>query len=181
MRIIFTLILLTAASSLTAQTSAPLDFMNYTQRTTFANNNLFKDSLANKKWFFSTYSGISTGFILSKGGNANYFSAPVALQLNRRLNNNLYAFAAASVAPTFVNFSNVFLSADLNKANPNNSFLKSNSLGLYTRADLGLVYINDAKTFSISGSIGIERSSYPVFPRRRINTPEQNTAVYPKQ
>jgi hypothetical protein len=32
---------------------------------------------------------------------------------------------------------------------------------MYSAASLGLIYINDARTFSISGSISVERSNYP--------------------
>ncbi|MEJ7680097.1 MAG: hypothetical protein WKG06_20000 [Segetibacter sp.] len=45
--------------------------------------------------------------------------------------------------------------------NSNSSF-KSSALGIYSRAELGLQYINDERTFSISGSVGVERSSFPM-------------------
>lgn len=98
-------------------------------------------------------------FFFFKGGNATIFSAPLGLQLNRRLNNNLFAFAGVSAAPSYVNFNSSFMNADFNKMNANSSF-KSSALGIYSRAELGLQYINDARTFSISGSIGVERSSF---------------------
>jgi hypothetical protein len=180
MRIIFTLFVLIFATSLKAQI-VPLSFMDYTQRAAYANHHQFKDSIANKKWFLTSYSGISTSFVFYKGGNATLLSAPLGLQLNKRLNNNLYAFAGVSAAPAYINFNNAFLSANINKANPNNSFIKGNNFGIYSRADLGLTYVNDAKTFSISGSIGVERSSYPLFQYNQINTTKQNPAVYPKK
>ncbi|HEY2726871.1 MAG TPA: hypothetical protein VGI61_06835 [Parafilimonas sp.] len=155
--------------------------MDYTQRAAFASHNHFKDNVANKKWFLTTYSAISTDFVFYKNGNATVLSAPVGLQLNRTLNKNLYAFAGVSAAPAYINFNDAFLSANINKTNSNNSFLKSNNFGMYSRVDLGLTYINDAKTFSISGSVGIERSSYPLFPYNQINTTKQNTIVYPKK
>jgi len=37
------------------------------------------------------------------------------------------------------------------------------SFGINSRVDIGLMYINDARTFSISGSIGVERAAYPVY------------------
>jgi hypothetical protein len=52
----------------------------------------------------SKYTGISTSFSFFKGGNATIVSAPLGLQLNRRLNNNLFAFAGVSAAPSYVNF-----------------------------------------------------------------------------
>lgn len=175
------LIVLIAATSAKAQT-VPLSFMDYTHRVPFANQYHVKDSAANKKWFLSSYTGISTSFVFYRGGNATIVSAPVGLQLNRRLNNNLYAFASVSAAPAYINFNNAFLSADINKTNPNNSFIRSNSFGMYSRADIGLMYVNDAKTFSISGSIGIEQSNFPVFPYKQLNaTPKQNPVNYNRQ
>jgi hypothetical protein len=126
------------------------------------NNSHHQDSLSAPKWFFSSYRGLSTSVILYKGGNASMFSAPMGLQLNRRLNNNLYAFANVSVAASYLNINPSYLSG-LNKNFTNNAF-NQNSFGLYPAASLGLMYINDAKTFSISGSISAERSMYPVLP-----------------
>ena len=105
---------------------------------------------------------MSTSFIFYRGNNAIIFSSPVGLQLNRRLNNNLYAFAGVSAAPAYINFNNAFLNTDINKTNSNN-FSKANNFGMYSRAEIGLMYVNDAKTFSISGSIGIEKTNYPSY------------------
>jgi hypothetical protein len=164
-------------SSFAVKAQAPLRFsvMDYLQRGSFGNNNYPTDSTPGKKWVLSTYSSISTGYTFFNGGNAFFVSAPIGLQLNRRLTNNLYAFAGVSVAPAYVNFNSSFMSANINKMYPNNSFLRSSNFGGYARAEMGLMYINDAKTFSISGSIGIERSSSPVF----INHPVNNARLTP--
>ena len=179
-KMLFTIIVLIAATSLKAQTAVPLSFMDYTQCAAFANHNYGKDSIANKKWFLNSYSGISTSFIFYKGGNASFISAPIGLQLNRRLNNNLYAFASVSAAPAYINFNNAFLNTNINKANLSNSFIRSNHFSMYSRADIGLMYVNDAKTFSISGGICIEQSNYPVFPYNQVNTIKQNPVNYQK-
>jgi len=42
-------------------------------------------------------------------------------------------------------------------------YFHANNLGIYQSASLGVMYINDARTFSISGSIGIEKSVYPSY------------------
>jgi hypothetical protein len=102
-----------------------------------------------------------------KGGNASVFSAPMGLQLDRRLNNNLYAFANVTVAPSYISINPSYLSC-LNK-NLTNSPFNQNSFGLYPAASFGLMYINDAKTFSISGSISAERSMYPGVPYYPMN------------
>jgi hypothetical protein len=179
MRTILVLTLLISVVSLKAQTFLPGNFTDYTQRQSFAHNTVFKDSASEKKWCFNTYSGISTSFNFSRGGNSTVVSAPIGLQLNRRLNNNLYAFAAVAAAPAYINFNRSFLSADANKTWQNNSFLKSNSFGMYSRAELGLMYVNDARTFSISGSIGIESNNYPVFPYNPGNTSKINPLIAP--
>ncbi len=181
MRTMFVLVVLIFSVTLKAQTVLPVSFMDYRQRLSFANNIHFNDSASAKKWFLSNYSGISTSFSFFRGSNATVVAVPVGLQLNRRLNNNLYAFAGLSVAPSYISFNRSFLSANTSKFSQNNTFLKSNRFGMYSRAELGLMYVNDEKTFSISGSIGIEKSSYPVFPYQQINTIRQNPVVSPNR
>lgn len=161
---------LALAVTVDAQTFLPGGFIdnsyrgglrNNSYRGSLMNNIHVNDSAFKKKWFVSKYTGISTSFSFFTGGSATVFSAPLGLQLNRRLNNNLFAFTGVSVAPSYVNFNSSFMNADFNEMSANRSF-KSSALGIYSRAELGLQYINDDRTFSISGSIGVERSSYPV-------------------
>ncbi len=158
--ILIAFILFTA--NVKAQSFLPGYFPAHTQRANFANN-LPIDSLSSKKWSFSRYTGLYTSYIFFKGGNATIIAAPIGLQLNRRLNNNWYAFANVTVAPAYVNFNQSFLSSGINKNFQKNSF-QSSGLNIYSSASLGLQYINDAKTFSISGSISVEKSSYPMLP-----------------
>ena len=40
----------------------------------------------------------------------------------------------------------------------------ANTLGIYPGIHAGVMYVNDAKTFSISGSIGVSNTSYPFYP-----------------
>ena len=96
-------------------------------------------------------------------------AAPVALQLNRRLTNNLYAFANASIAPAYVSFNRSFVATDFNKIVRNKGFSNISNLDMWSSFSLGLQYVNDEKTFSISGSIGVERSSYPLLPYYSTN------------
>jgi hypothetical protein len=118
-------------------------------------------NMQDRKWFLTSYTGVGIGFNFFNGNTATILSAPVALQLNRRLNDNLYAFASVSAAPTYINFNRSFLSPGIIKSYPGNSF-KPGYLGLTSSVNLGLMYINDARTFSISGSIGVERGTYPM-------------------
>lgn len=175
MRVLILFTILVSSITVKAQTGLPISFMDYVQRTSFGNNNYTIASSANKKWFLNSYSGISTSLNFFNGGTATAVSVPVGLQLNRKLNENLYAFAAVSAAPAYINFNGSFLSNDFNKAYPDNSPFKSNSFGVYQRAELGLMYVNDAKTFSISGSVGVQRSSYPLLPYQQMNRTRQNT------
>ncbi|HLO81447.1 MAG TPA: hypothetical protein VK166_10830 [Chitinophagaceae bacterium] len=154
--------------SLKAESQLMYNGMNYTQRNTFSQFNAMSDSTtAKKKWSLNKYGGISVGYSFFNGGGASYFSAPVGLQLNRRLNDNLYAFAGVSAAPAYVNFPRSFVNTDIKKMNTNNLYM-------YSRFEAGLMYINDEKTFSISGSISVDRSNYPVYPYyNRTGLPKQ--------
>jgi hypothetical protein len=157
-----------------AQTHLPVSSINYTQWLPFPDYNQLTDSShSNSKWHFSKYVGISTGFSFFNGGSATVLSAPFGLQLNRQLNNNLFAFAGVSAGPSFFSFSRAFTDPLLNQSYPGINPSNTYGFGVTSRAELGLMYINDAKTFSISGSIGIERDSYPVYPSDRMNTKKQ--------
>ena len=171
MRKMFLFIIFISSLSVNAQTALSGNSTDTIQRGISANDANAIASKWDKKWSFSTFSSVSAGFTLFKGGNAMTMGVPLGLQLNRRLNNNLYAFTGVSAAPAFMSFNRSFLSADVNKFNPTNSYY--NSFGIYGRAEVGLMYVNDARTFSISGSFGVQRGSTPLF----INQPLRNSAV----
>ncbi len=176
MRLLFVFVLMMFVATLNAQLYSPYDSFNYIQRHVFANSLRLNDSIPNKKWFVSKYVGVSTSFSFYRGGSAAIVSAPLTLQLNRTLNNNLYAFANVSIAPSFVSFNNNnFLNTNI-KGMPNNSF-NANGFGMYSSASVGLMYVNDARTFSISGSISVERSSYPGMPYNQMNVMKPVTSL----
>lgn len=138
----------------------------------------FKDSgyiqhTQTKKWFVSSYSNIGVGIHFSNGNRATIVSAPVGLQLNRRLNDNLYAFTGVSLAPAYISFSRPPLSPGL-KSYTGNGF-KSNYFGMYPSVNMGLIYVNDARTFSVSGSISVQRSNDPMFLYSPANMQRINT------
>ncbi len=135
------------------------------------------DSARAKKWSVTKYSSISTSFMFFNGGSATMLSAPLGLQLNRKLNNNLYAFAGVAVAPSYVNFGRSFTKSNFSKAGQQNGMFNAASLGIYSRAELGLMYVNDEKTFSISGSIGVQRGSYPMMPYNQNQNPGVNPVI----
>jgi hypothetical protein len=116
-----------------------------------------------RNWQLSSFAGISGSYGFFNRTNAALISAPVTMQLSHQLNRNLYAFAAVTAAPAYSNFGNFFLNAPTNKFTSANMMSGVNRFGWYSRAEAGLFYINDEKTFSISGSIYMDRSSYPVY------------------
>ena len=170
MRFSLLIFILISAVSSDAQKTLPAGYVNTAHK-------IFLDSsLSDRKWFFTSRSGIGINFIVFNGGSATVVDAPVGLQLNRRLNNNFYAFAGVSAAPAYIYFNRAFLSPGVDKLYPANG-LKLNSLTWYSRADLGLMYINDARTFSVSGSIGVERSKNPIFLYRQRNGAGSNSFI----
>jgi hypothetical protein len=86
------------------------------------------------------------------------------VQINHPLNNNLISFAGISAAPVFFSFNHSFMDPGLNKSYPGPYQVNPYSFGMNSRVEMGLMYINDARTFSISGSIGVERGYYPGYP-----------------
>lgn len=126
---------------------------------------------SNQKWFVSKYAALSAGTAFYPGGNAFILSAPVGVQLNRQITNNVYAFAGVYAAPTFTSFNQSFLNPSYNKAYPG---LYSNpyNVGINPGVQMGLLYVNDAGTFSISGSVRFQRNtySYPVYSPPANNT-----------
>ena len=182
MRILLLILLSICFVSLKAQTQLPLGVMSYSQRSVFNNFNLLGDSNSlNKKWSFSKYVGVSSSFGFFNGGNTSVLSVPIGLQVNRRLTNNLYAFAGVSVAPSYFNSHRSFNDPGMYKVNPGFTQFSSKGFGTYSRVEGGLMYVNDERTFSISGSIGVERSNYPLYPSNRTNTLNQQAVIAPRQ
>jgi hypothetical protein len=128
------------------------------------NHGPVNDNLQNRKWYFSKYAGISAGFGYFYGGGGSYVAVPVGVQLNHPLNKNLTAFAGISAAPAFFSFNSAFVNPTASKYYPGSYLPNTYSFGMSSRVEMGLMYTNDEKTFSISGSIGVERNSYPIFP-----------------
>jgi hypothetical protein len=154
--ILFAAILISAGA---VQAQSPLSFgsMNGIQPAFSHFNQVADSNNLRKKWFVTKYAGISSGFVTFNGGSGTFLSAPVGLQLNRQLTNNVYAFGNVSVAPSFFHFNGSLYQPGINK---NNSFMNANNFGINPAAQMGLMYINNERTFSISGSIGVSRSSY---------------------
>ncbi len=173
MRIILAILASISFLSPKAQMHLPVSHLNYTPWLFSPDYNQIVDSShSDHKWHFSKYAGLSSGYGFFAGGTS-FLSAPVGLQLSRPLNKNLYAFAGISAAPVFFSFNRLLTDPALNPSYPGSNHSNTYGFGLNSRVEAGLMYVNDAKTFSISGSIGVDRVSYPVYPSNGMNTKKQ--------
>lgn len=151
--------------SVKAQTPLPFNGINHAPIGAYNQNKSISDTnIVQKKWSLYKYGGISASYGFFNGGNASIFSAPIGLQLNRRLNNNLYAFAGIAAAPAYINFNRSFINSDINKNHQGNTMFNSSGFTMYSKFEAGLMYINDDRTFSVSGSIGVYRNDFPGYP-----------------
>jgi hypothetical protein len=151
----------------------PVSHLNFTQwQPGLMHDQQATGTSLGRKWYLSKYAGITAGSIFYPGG-ASFLAVPVGLQLTRPLNANLYAFTGISAAPVIFNFNRLYTDPVKYPYYPGNNFPNGNGFGLNTRIEAGLMYINDAKTFSISGSVGIEKNNYPVYPPNRVPAKKQ--------
>jgi hypothetical protein len=153
-----------------AQTHLPVSGMNFTQWLPLPGYRPFADSShSDQRWYLYKYAGISSGAGYYAGGSLTFMSIPIGIQLNHQLTNNLFAFAGMSTSPAFYYINQLYSGPYINKSYPGNNMSNTYGFGMNSRVEIGLMYINDAKTFSISGSIGIDRSIYPLYPSNRTN------------
>ena len=159
--------------SVRAQSYLPAGNNNYPQQGDFNHYQVLNDSnRLQQNWSVSIYAGIATGFAFFNNGISAFLPASIGVQLNRRLTNNLYAFAGVSAAPAFFYFNRSFNNGDLHQNFMSTPQFNANGLGIYSGVHAGLMYVNDAKTFSISGSIGVSHNSYPFY-----SAPQRHSAV----
>ena len=126
-------------------------------------------SLDYAQWHLTKYAGLSAGSFFYPGNpNTSFLAVPIGLQLSHPLYKNLYAFAGISATPVLFSINRLYTAPY-----PGNPFPKGYGFGSNTKVEMGLMYINDAKTFSISGSFSVDRGSYPVYPSNRTNTKRQ--------
>jgi hypothetical protein len=174
MRILLVLFASIIVLSSKAQTSLPVSPLGYAQWRPSPASRLVPDSSnIGHKWQLSKYGGLSAGYLFFGGGGTSFLSAPLGLQLSRPLTNNIYAFAGVSAAPVLFSVDRLYTDPVTNPGfhsyNPSGAY----KFGYNSRVEMGLMYVNDAHTFSISGSVGVERGSYPVYPVYRTNSKKQ--------
>jgi hypothetical protein len=167
MKRLLTILLSTAILGANAQTHLPVNPLGWGYGLgawqPFMSVPSFDNSLTKSKWQLRPFASMSAGYVFFNGG-ISYLSAPVGIAIYHPLNTNWTAFGAATVAPVIFNVNRL---STLPINDPNHygyPFSGESGLGLTTGIQGGLIYTNDAKTFSISGSVQIERSSYPVYP-----------------
>jgi len=133
----------------------------------------FNVDVTKAKWQLKPFAGLTAGYMYFGGGSMSYVSAPVGLALLRPLNTNWTAYGAATLTPTFFNINSF---STLPAGDPNYRgypFPGGYGMALTPGIQGGLIYTNDAKTFSISGHVRFERNSYPIYPVEQ-RLPAQN-------
>ena len=165
MRQLFTIFFSMLILSATAQThlASPTWGYGFSPWTPVMSLPSFED--AKSKWQLKPFANLTAGYMYFNGNTSlSYVSAPVGLALFRPLNPNWTAYGAATITPTFFNINSF---STLPAHDPNYRgypFPGGYGVGLNPGIQGGLIYTNDAKTFSISGHVRIERNSYPIYP-----------------
>jgi hypothetical protein len=159
MRILLTVLVLMTFLLTRAQSHLPIDTWGpgYTQWQPFFPYPSTDSGSLRHHWQVRTFASLSAGYMFFKGGGMSYVSAPIGVIAFRPLTNNFTAFGSVSAAPVIFNFSSF----------PGNNVNRPYTVGVNARVEGGLIYTNDARTFSISGSVGVERGSYPAYPNNR--------------
>jgi hypothetical protein len=141
--------------------------LGYTPWQPFVPSVALGSSDLSKKWEVRPYAGLQAGYAFFHGG-VSYLSVPAGVALFHPLNKNISAFVAISAAPVAFTMNRLYTDPAAN-----GNFSRPYGLGLNAGVQAGLIYTNDAKTFSISGSVEMQRGSYPVYQPTRTNTKNQ--------
>jgi len=104
-----------------------------------------------QKWQVRPYASVQAGYAFFHGG-LSFLSVPAGVALIHPLNKNFSAFAGVSAAPVAFSIARLFTDPAANTSYPGN-FSRPYGFGLNAGVQAGLIYTNDAKTFSISGSV----------------------------
>jgi hypothetical protein len=169
MRILLSVLILTTCLSTKAQSYLPGHSLavGYAPWQPFVPSVALGNSDLNKKWEVRPYASLQMGYAFFHGG-VSYFSVPAGIALFHPLTNNITAFAGVSTAPVAFSMNRLYTDPAAN-----GNFSRPYGLGLNAGVQAGLIYTNDAKTFSISGSVELQRGSYPVYQPARPNTKNQ--------
>lgn len=157
MRPILTILALMAFLSTRAQSHLlPLSGWGYTPWQPFIPYSAITASSPNQGFQLRPFASVSAGYWFLNGG-MTYLSAPMGVVLYRPLNNNLTAFGSATISPTVIHASSLY---NMPLSNPSNNFT---GFGATAGVSGGMIFTNDAKTFSISAAVSVQRGSYPAY------------------
>ncbi len=172
MRILLSVLILTTFLSTKAQSFLPGQglALGYIPWQPFMPSIALGSSDLSKKWEVRPYASLQAGYAFFNGG-VSYLSAPAGVALFHPLNKNFTAYAGVSAAPVAFSMNRLYTDPAANGLYSGN--YSRYGLGLNAGVQAGLIYTNDAKTFSISGSVELQRSSYPVYQPARSNTKNQ--------
>ena len=129
--------------------------------------------MTKSKWLLRPFASLSAGYIFYNGGGTSYVAAPLGVALYHPLNPNWTAFGAVTASPVLFNVNRMSALPINDPGQFGYPYSGTYGLGLTTGVQGGLIYTNDAKTFSISGSVRVERSSYPVYPSYKSTSTKQ--------
>ncbi len=117
--------------------------------------------LKSDSWQLRPSFDVYAGYIFYNRG-ISYVSAPLALTLYHPITRNVTAFGGVYAAPSIFTI-NDLRAAPVNGQFSANPFNQSYNLALNAGIQGGLMYTNDAHTFSISGSVSVQRGTTPVY------------------
>jgi len=137
------ILVLIISIALRAQTQSPLN-----SREALISHYLLNDSNLQQKWSLYKHNYLSTGYAYTNTGNTDYFSEPLSIRLNRKLNNNL---VTSSTSPTYYDFNSAFVNSDISKNH--HAYFNNNGYGMYSKFESGLIYTNDKNTMTIMGNM----------------------------
>jgi hypothetical protein len=172
MRILLSILILTTFLSTKAQSYLPGHSLalGYSPWQPFVPSVALGNSDLSKKWEVRPYASLQAGYAFFQGG-VSYLSVPAGVALFHPLSKNISAFAGVSATPVAFSMSRLYTDPAANGSYPGN--YSRYGLGLNAGVQAGLIYTNDAKTFSISGSVELQKSNYPVYQPTRTNTKNQ--------
>jgi len=156
LRIIFLAAVLMSGLAVKAQTDSSFGAVNRWESAFNRQKPINDTNHIHSKWFVTKYAGVSVGFVAFKGGGGSFLSVPLSLQLNRQLTNNLFAFGAVSATPAVFRSSMPYQPM----MNKGNNWMQQNNFSAWSDAKIGVMYISNDRTFSISGSVGVGRGTY---------------------
>ena len=126
-------------------------------------------NLSTSKWQLRPTSGLTAGYLFYHGG-ISYLSAPLALTLYHPLTSNVTAFGGIYAAPTLFSVRDLYGIPPVNGKIPGSPFSRQYGLGVNAGIQGGLMYTNDAHTFSISAGVSVQNGSTPVYyPPQRVS------------